>query len=240
MSIRPTIPCEICGDQTPMLGTKRCDRCWDLESRIKLNPELTAKIIAGLPAYASVEPLSPTEKGGSFAIALHSDGSSTDMNETYCGECGSNNIIEPGDAPVERSLQEAYAAQRPDEELRAVATELLRLYDWRNEIGRVERDFNHDRKQVATWLNQYGREKKNAWLRLRGILARGDVPPPALLAIPAEWLEPGAVVPVNFETTSHLIRMVRELLKPEVTPKMARPEDWDRSPDNPANYPKEL
>lgn len=49
-----------------------------------------------------------------------------------------------------------------------------------------------------------------------------DPPYAALLAIPAEWLEPGAVVPVDAETTSHLIRMVRELLKPDVPPKMAR------------------
>jgi rubrerythrin len=55
-------------------------------------------------------------------------------------------------------------------ELEAVLTELLRLYDWRNEIGRVERDFNHDRKQVKTWLNQYGREKKVAWIRAREVL----------------------------------------------------------------------
>lgn len=49
------------------------------------------------------------------------------------------------------------------ETLHGVLTELLRLYDWRNEIGRIERDFNHDRKQVKTWLNRYGREKKAAW-----------------------------------------------------------------------------
>ena len=49
--------------------------------------------------------------------------------------------------------------------------------------------------------------------------ARGDVPPPALLALPSEWLEPGAVVPVDAQTTSHLLRMVRELLKRDVHPK---------------------
>lgn len=31
---RPTVPCAICGTPTPMLGTKRCDPCWELESRI--------------------------------------------------------------------------------------------------------------------------------------------------------------------------------------------------------------
>lgn len=47
--------------------------------------------------------------------------------------------------------------------LKAALTELLRLYDWRNELGRIERDFNHNKKQMKTWLNQYGREKKAAW-----------------------------------------------------------------------------
>lgn len=31
---RPTIPCETCGDPTPMLGTKRCDGCWEVETRL--------------------------------------------------------------------------------------------------------------------------------------------------------------------------------------------------------------
>ena len=31
---RPTCPCETCGRPTPMLGTKRCDGCWEVESRL--------------------------------------------------------------------------------------------------------------------------------------------------------------------------------------------------------------
>lgn len=31
---RPTIPCKICGTPTPMLGTKLCDRCWEVEHRL--------------------------------------------------------------------------------------------------------------------------------------------------------------------------------------------------------------
>lgn len=27
------ISCELCDNLTTMLGTKRCDRCWELESR---------------------------------------------------------------------------------------------------------------------------------------------------------------------------------------------------------------
>lgn len=40
-----TVPCEICGDQTPMAGTKRCNRCWELERRILADPELANKIL---------------------------------------------------------------------------------------------------------------------------------------------------------------------------------------------------
>lgn len=61
-----------------------------------------------------------------------------------------------------------------DKELVSVLRELLRLYDWRNELGRIERDFNHDRKQMKTWLNQYGREKKTAWEAAREVLAQID------------------------------------------------------------------
>lgn len=55
--------------------------------------------------------------------------------------------------------------------LKASLTELLRLYDWRNELGRIERDFNHDKKQMTTWLNKYGREKHAAWDVARSTLA---------------------------------------------------------------------
>jgi hypothetical protein len=34
-----TVPCGICGTATFMTGTKRCDSCWELESRIQSNPE---------------------------------------------------------------------------------------------------------------------------------------------------------------------------------------------------------
>ena len=32
--IIPKIPCKTCGDPTPMLGTKLCDGCWEVESRL--------------------------------------------------------------------------------------------------------------------------------------------------------------------------------------------------------------
>lgn len=62
MSSRPqsadqaTVPCELCKDPTTMLGTKRCDRCWELETRIQANPQLARKILAKtLPAGSDDE-----------------------------------------------------------------------------------------------------------------------------------------------------------------------------------------
>ena len=46
---RETVPCEICGDQTPMTATKRCDRCWELERRIEADPKIARKILDNLP-----------------------------------------------------------------------------------------------------------------------------------------------------------------------------------------------
>lgn len=42
---RETIPCGICGTSTPMLGTRRCDRCYELETRIRDQPELARQIL---------------------------------------------------------------------------------------------------------------------------------------------------------------------------------------------------
>lgn len=41
-----TVPCALCGNPTLMLGTKRCDRCWELERHIKDYPELAERILA--------------------------------------------------------------------------------------------------------------------------------------------------------------------------------------------------
>lgn len=40
------IPCRLCKKPTPMLGTKLCDRCWELETRIHYDPELATQIIS--------------------------------------------------------------------------------------------------------------------------------------------------------------------------------------------------
>lgn len=72
--------------------------------------------------------------------------------------------------PPFNQVQTGMATKPEADRLRAALVELLRLYDWRNELGRIERDFNHDKKQMKTWLNQYGREKKAAWDEARRVL----------------------------------------------------------------------
>jgi hypothetical protein len=39
------IKCRLCGGNTTMLGTKLCDRCWELETRIQSDMELAEKIL---------------------------------------------------------------------------------------------------------------------------------------------------------------------------------------------------
>lgn len=40
--------CKWCGEDTPMLGTKECDRCWELRHRIENDMELAKKMMAQL------------------------------------------------------------------------------------------------------------------------------------------------------------------------------------------------
>lgn len=40
-----TCKCKYCGNETKMTGTKLCDRCWELETRIYADLELAKKII---------------------------------------------------------------------------------------------------------------------------------------------------------------------------------------------------
>lgn len=43
------VQCELCGADTDNDGTKRCNRCWELETRIQHNPELAFKILQPIP-----------------------------------------------------------------------------------------------------------------------------------------------------------------------------------------------
>lgn len=51
---RETIPCELCGTPTHFTGTKRCDRCWELETRINRDVELAEKIIARIKVIKAI------------------------------------------------------------------------------------------------------------------------------------------------------------------------------------------
>lgn len=45
---RPRVDCRLCGTPTPMLGTKLCDGCWELERRVLSDPEMARKILANM------------------------------------------------------------------------------------------------------------------------------------------------------------------------------------------------
>lgn len=44
----PTVSCKLCGHPTHMLGTKLCDPCWELEVRIRQDPEIARKVLDSL------------------------------------------------------------------------------------------------------------------------------------------------------------------------------------------------
>lgn len=46
--VTTAIPCELCGAATLMLATKRCDGCWELETRVQAQPVLALKILFGV------------------------------------------------------------------------------------------------------------------------------------------------------------------------------------------------
>lgn len=43
-----TAPCVHCGRSTAMLATKLCDRCWELDRRMRADPTLAKKILAAI------------------------------------------------------------------------------------------------------------------------------------------------------------------------------------------------
>jgi hypothetical protein len=45
MNNQETTDCRYCGKQTPMLGTKLCDPCWELKRLINHSPELARQIL---------------------------------------------------------------------------------------------------------------------------------------------------------------------------------------------------
>ena len=49
------IPCRLCKKPTPMLGTKLCDGCWELETRIHRDPEIAIKILNEIRPESSTD-----------------------------------------------------------------------------------------------------------------------------------------------------------------------------------------
>lgn len=65
-----TVNCGICGEPTTMTGTKRCDRCRELERMIQADSHLARKILSTVPvkmAKADWEEIG--KKGGWFRTA---------------------------------------------------------------------------------------------------------------------------------------------------------------------------
>ena len=40
-----TVPCIYCGQPTPMLATRLCNNCWELDRRMRADPALARKIL---------------------------------------------------------------------------------------------------------------------------------------------------------------------------------------------------
>lgn len=61
------IPCQWCGTPTRMLGTKECDRCWELRSRIQHDMSLAKQMLRKLCGYRNDErhgaPFSKSHRG---------------------------------------------------------------------------------------------------------------------------------------------------------------------------------
>jgi len=48
MKDRESIECRICGEQTFMLGTKLCDNCWEVETRLRT---MSTKVLSYFAEY---------------------------------------------------------------------------------------------------------------------------------------------------------------------------------------------
>jgi hypothetical protein len=42
------VDCRLCTGKTPMRGTRLCDRCWELDSRVRADPEIAMYILTEL------------------------------------------------------------------------------------------------------------------------------------------------------------------------------------------------
>lgn len=60
MNTEETVPCGLCGTPTRMTGTKRCDRCFELEGRVRRQPDIARRVLAGMtPDPGAAPPAQP-------------------------------------------------------------------------------------------------------------------------------------------------------------------------------------
>lgn len=116
-----------------------------------------------------------------------------------------------------------------DERIKNVLTDLLRLYDWRKELGLLESQMSceaHSKDaadQMKRDLRRYGREKKAAWDEARACLqesaaaGREEINPP----------DGGALLP-NDELADALLEAVLE----DVTNRSGWENEWDSWDDD--------
>lgn len=43
-----TVACKWCEEETFSIGTRECDRCWELRHRIERDPTLAKRILSGV------------------------------------------------------------------------------------------------------------------------------------------------------------------------------------------------
>jgi hypothetical protein len=58
-----TVPCSICSTDTPMLDTRLCNRCYELERRIHADPLIALRIIHTREAITQISVVQGHESG---------------------------------------------------------------------------------------------------------------------------------------------------------------------------------
>jgi hypothetical protein len=58
-----TVDCRLCGEKTDMLGTRLCDRCWEMDTRIRRWPDIARRILM-MTREGDGMPCNPAPHGG--------------------------------------------------------------------------------------------------------------------------------------------------------------------------------
>lgn len=78
------VNCEICHQPTQFDATKRCNRCWELETRIEADPLIALKIIHKIEAITQISMFSKVDLkfSGPSILAL------TNFGRLFCKQDG--------------------------------------------------------------------------------------------------------------------------------------------------------